>query len=103
MRLANKSFADLTAAAVNKKFCILVFAVFAVLAVQIAFLQRGQTDFNQKAKFVNLTGFSSFAFGEFYARHIFSGEINDIFGFYPGFRESEISSFLTPNLGKIYE
>ena len=96
MRLANKSFADLTAAAVNKKFCILVFAVFAVLAVQIAFLQGEQIDFNQKAKFVNLTGFSSFAFGEFYARHIFSG-------FYPGFRESEISSFLTPNLGKIYE
>ena len=87
----------------NKKFCVVVVAIFALLVGQIAFLQRGQTDFNQKAKFVNLTGFSSFAFGEFYARHIFSGEINDIFGFYPGFRESEISSFLTPNLGKIYE
>ena len=65
MRLANKSFADLTAAVVNKKFFILVFAVFAVLAVQIAFLQGRQTDFNQKAKFVNLTGFSSFAFANF--------------------------------------
>ena len=103
MRLANRSFADLTAVAVNKKFCILVFAIFAVLAAQIAFLQGREDHFSQKAKFVKLSGFSSFAFGEFYARHIFSGEINDIFGFYPGFRESEISSFLTPNLGKIYE
>ena len=103
MRLANRSFADLTAAAVNKKFCILVFAIFAVLAVQIAFLQGREDHFSQKAKFVKLSGFSSFAFGKSYARHIFSGEINDIFGFYPGFRESEISSFLTPNLGKIYE
>ena len=87
----------------NKKFCILVFAIFAVLAVQIAFLQGREDHFSQKAKFVKLSGFSSFAFGKSYARHIFSGEINDIFGFYPGFRESEISSFLTPNLGKIYE
>lgn len=87
----------------NKKFCVVVVAIFALLVGQIAFLQSKEKDFAQNGKFVKLSGFSSFAFGKSYARHIFSGEINDIFGFYPGFRESETSSFLTPNLGKIYE
>ena len=89
----------------QKRKIFLIFAVvILVLCAEIAFLNlKNSAKKGEKDKFINLVGFADFGFNNGYLRHLFSSDINEIYGISPGLRESKLETFVNSGLDKIYE
>lgn len=87
---------------VNKKFIFLVIFVFSFLVFEVIYLKSRDDFLDERLEFVKLTKTNSFAFYNEtpYLRHQFAYEINDIFSFHPGFRESKIGTFISSGYHK---
>lgn len=90
----------------SKKFAVFFTLICAVLLAEILYLQKTNENFDKsaiKSHFVALTGMNFFAFFDGISRFPFEAEINEIFAFYPGFKERQIGSFTQSGQYKIYE
>lgn len=86
----------------NKKFYIFCVFILAFFIGEIIYLKNKEYNLDERLKFVNLTGITSFAFyvDTPYLRHQNLHGINEIYTYHPAFRESKIGSFTNTGYAK---
>lgn len=89
----------------NKRFLYFIFSLLSIFLAQIIFLSLKDSNLKQKQEFVKNLNIIDFAFFEnsLYVRHPFSHEAGEVFNKYPGYLESDLSTFSATGLKEFYE